>query len=294
MTIALTGGSGLIGAAIAAALGGRARRCGRSEADAVRLDLADPASLRAEIFAGCDALVHAAGITDEEFKHPAAAWARSTVHTASLLDAARKAGVKRHVYISSAHVYGPLIGDITEARPANPLGDYAVAHYAAEQIFRREAELRGADVLILRPCAVYGLPPVLARFKRWSLIPFSFPRELVQTGRIVLKSDGEQRRNLVAADTIAGTVAAFLREPAASGRCRVQNPVGPDEETVFAFANRCVVLYEAETGAKGRVERPEPGPGPRPAPLTYRSAYSSVGAASTLDVTIRALFARLR
>lgn len=294
MTIALTGGSGLIGAAIAAAQGHGLRRCGRSEADAARLDLADPASLRPDVFAGCDTLIHAAGITDEEFKDPAAAWARSTVHTASLLDAARKAGVKRYVYISSAHVYGPLVGDITEARPANPLGDYAVAHYAAEQLFRREAELRSADVLILRPCAVYGLPPDLARFRRWSLIPFSFPRELIQTGRIVLKSDGEQRRNLVSSDMIASAVAAFLRIPAEAGRCRVQNPVGPDEETVFAFANRCVALFQAEKGAEGRVERPEPGTGPRPAPLTYRSAYSSVGAASTLDATIRALFARLR
>ncbi len=281
--IHLLGARGLIGGAIVEKLPVRA--LGRAD-----LDLSDTAKLKPEAFPGGGALVHAAGITDEEFAaDPAAAWTRATRLTQILLDAALGAGIKRLIYISTAHVYGPLEGDMTEARPVNPIGDYALAHFTTEQLFRRAALQRGMDVLILRPCAVYGLPPELARFKRWSLIPFSFPRELLRDGKIVLKSDGEQRRNFVSAQAIAAEVAAFLASPAEPGRCRVQNAVGPDDMTVYAFAQHCIALLAPEAG---RVERPEPGQGPKPAPLAYRSRYTSAAPRSTLDSTIRALAAQ--
>jgi len=118
---------------------------------------------------------------------------------------------------------------------------------------------------------------------------------LLQTGRIVLKSDGEQRRNFVSADAIAAEAAAFLASPLEPGRCRVQNAIGPDDMTVFAFAERCIALLRP---GQGRVERPSPalGPtkGPKPAPLAYRSRYTSAEPHSTLDVTIRALAAQIQ
>ncbi len=280
--IHLLGASGLIGGAIAARLPA-ARRPGRAA-----LDLNAP-RFDAAAFPDGGILVHAAGITDEEFAaDPAAAWNRATRSSQALLEAALAAGIRRLVYISTAHVYGPLEGDITEMRAPNPLGDYALAHYATEQLCRRAALQHGLDVLILRPCAVYGLPPALDRFKRWSLIPFSFPRELHQSGRITLKSDGEQRRNFVSADSIAAEIAGFVAEPAQAGRCRVQNAIGADDMTVFAFAQHCVAWLAPENG---RVERPEPKPGPRPAPLAYRSRYTSAEPRSTLETTIRALAA---
>ncbi|MBP6819657.1 MAG: SDR family oxidoreductase [Ferrovibrio sp.] len=285
MTVQILGAYGLIGSAILKKLPWAT--C-PTRAD---LDLNDAASIASADLTG-NTLVHAAGVTDEEFAaDPAAAWLRATRLTQGLLEAATKAGIKRLVYISTAHVYGPLEGDITEARPVNPLGDYALAHYASEQLCRRAALQRGLDVLILRPCAVYGLLPDPARFKRWSLIPFSFPRELLQTGKIVLKSDGEQRRNFVSADAIAAEAAAFLASPAEPGRCRVQNAIGPDDMTVYAFAEHCIALLRP---GQGRVERPSPTAGPKPAPLAYRSRYTSAEPHSTLDATIRALAAQIQ
>lgn len=281
--IHILGATGLIGSAILAKLPW-AYCPGRAD-----LDLNDAARLAPSAFPNGGTLVHAAGITDEEFAaDPAAAWARATRQTQALLDAAYSAGITRLIYISTAHVYGPLEGDITEARPVNPLGDYALAHYATEQLCRRAALQRGLDVLILRPCAVYGLPPDLGRFKRWSLIPFSFPRELRQTGRIVLKSDGEQRRNFVSAASIAAEAAAFVAAPAEPGRCRVQNAIGADDMTVYAFAQACIAWLAPESG---RVERPAPKSTPQPAPLAYRSRYTSAEPRSTLETTIRALAA---
>jgi len=283
----LLGQSGLIGGAIAETIA-----C--ESPPRTGMDLNDPASFRPELFAGKAALIHAAGITDEELAHdPVQAWRRGTQHTAALVEAALRGGIRRFVYISTAHVYGPLEGDITEARPVNPLGDYALLHYDAEQIFRRAMLKSGADLLILRPCAVYGLPPDIGRFKRWSLIPFSFPRELLDTGAITLKSSGEQKRNFVSARGIAAEAAGFLAEPFQAGRCRVQNPLGPDDLSVYDFAQLCVQWLRP---GQGRVVRPEPaaGAGPGPAPLRYRSAFPARESRSTLADTIRALAEALR
>lgn len=292
----ILGASGLIGAAIAARLAAQQPHLlGRGAGMDTPLDLADLHALKAGLFADGGALVHAAGVTDEEFANdPAAAWQRSALGSKALIAAAKTDGVTRMVYISTAHVYGPLEGEIDEARPVNPMSDYALAHYTAEQWFRRAARVDGMDVLILRPCAVYGLPTDMTRFKRWSLIPFSFPRELLERGCITLKSDGSQRRNFVSASAIAAQVAGFLAEPALPGRCRVVNPVGPDDMSVLDFAERCVALLAPLMPARGRVERPQGSSAPGPAPLLYRSAYTSAEARSTLDETIRALGARLR
>lgn len=295
MTVGLLGASGLIGSAVAARLKPpHCRLYGRRGQGQEKLDLAAP-GFPPDIFEGCDALVHAAGVTDEEFAaDSAAAWQRATAGTSRLLQAARASGLRRLVYVSTAHVYGPLEGDITEARPANPLGDYGLAHFATEQLFRRAARLDGMDVLILRPCAVYGLPPDLAAFQRWSLIPFAFPRDLLTEGRIILKSDGEQRRNFVSTEAIAAEIMAFLAEPALPGRCRTQNVVGPDSLSVFAFAEYCRDLLAKLMGHPGQIERRPPSDGPSPPALCYRSNYTPADPRSTLADTIHGLAIKIR
>src|SRR6478609_448274 len=123
MRIAITGASGLIGHAVAKALadaGHAIVTVGRRADCAVRVDLAADASLPAGALKGCDALVHAAGVTDEDFADRDAAFAKALRGTQALLAAARDAGVGRLAYFSSAHVYGPLEGRLDEASPVNP------------------------------------------------------------------------------------------------------------------------------------------------------------------------------
>jgi len=110
-TVAVAGASGLIGSAIARALetsGRRVVRIGRGPACDILLDLANPASLAGDALAGCEALVHAAGVTDEDFARPDVAQAKADAGARALFDGAARAGVRRFAYVSSAHVYGPL------------------------------------------------------------------------------------------------------------------------------------------------------------------------------------------
>lgn len=270
MRIACTGTTGLLGHAVAELMRARGHSIvavGRAPGCDVPLDLAIDEVLPPGALAGCEALVHAAGVTDEDFSDREAAFAKALLGAQALLQGAREAGVGRLVYFSSAHVYGPLEGLIDESRPPNPLSDYAIAHFATEQLFRRAALEPGCASLIVRPCAVFGLPPSLERFTRWSLIPFDFPRQALG-GRIVLKSPGKQRRNFVSSEGLGFLVGWWLGQ-AAEGTT-IANAPGPDELPVYEFAALCARIAREETGREVAIERPGPR-GEEPAALEYRT-----------------------
>jgi uncharacterized protein YbjT (DUF2867 family) len=149
MRIAITGGTGFIGGHLAQRLGGEGHQVvllGRknrgAESDALRMrfvpaDLSEPAALT-EAFAGCDSVVHCAGINreigDQTFQK---------VHveaTLNVVAAAREAGVRKIVPMS-----------FLRARPdcGSP---YHESKWAAEEIVRDS----GLDYTIIRAGMVYG------------------------------------------------------------------------------------------------------------------------------------------
>jgi len=290
MRVALAGSTGLVGAAVAARLaasGHHLVRLGRAASSDVRVDLAADERLAPRSLAGCDALVHAAGVTDEDFADPAAALAKSGRGARALLAAAAEAGVGRLAYISSAHVYGPFEGVIDESRPPSPRSDYARAHRATEEMF---ASAGTARALVARPCAVFGMPPSLERFARWSLIPFDFPRQALQ-GRIVLKSPGLQRRNFVSAEGLAGLIAGWLE--AGPAGVTMANAPGPETLSVFDFAALCARIAAEETGRECPVERPAPREGAAER-FEYRTLFGHPLPGPPLQDHVRALLRALR
>lgn len=290
MRVALTGSSGLIGHAIAAELqraGHTLVRIGRAPASDVVFDLEQPRMIDRAELSGCDALVHAAGVTDEDFRGEGRERAnmKALAGPQAMLDAAAAAQVRRFVYVSSAHVYGPLEGRIDESRPVAPVSEYASSHVATEELFARAAASQSAVLLLARPCAVYGQPPDLARFTRWSLIPFDFPRQAVG-GRIMLKSPGLQERNFVAAGAVAAGVVAWLGGPAAG--ISAANMPGVDTLSVYDFALRCARVAEEETRVRCEVVRP-PLQGTMPAPLSYLTLGAAPPPSESLDNHLRAM-----
>lgn len=81
----------------------------------------------------------------------------NTEGTLKLANDAARSGVKRFVFISSIGVHGQFSAKpLDETDKLNPLEDYAVSKYEAEQGLMRTSKEMGLDVVIIRPPLVYG------------------------------------------------------------------------------------------------------------------------------------------
>ena len=110
---------------------------------------------------GVDRVIHGAAITaigklEKEAAHQAVL--TNVGGTATVLEAARLAKLKRFLHLSSASVYGATDPEVPleEDAPLDPRGIYGITKRAGEEIVRRYFELFGIDGAILRLSAPYG------------------------------------------------------------------------------------------------------------------------------------------
>jgi nucleoside-diphosphate-sugar epimerase len=233
MQLALTGATGFIGQHLLRELPKRGHRlrvllrhppsvplqC----ASAVIGDLARPRNMSAAL-EGVDAVIHSAGFTHGMSGIPEDDYRLlNTEATIGLARAARRAGAKRFIFLSSIRAQcGPTAEAVlTEADDPNPTDAYGRSKLAAE---RGLAEL-DLDWVSLRAALVYG-PGVkgnIAQLMWLARLPLPLPlrsiggrRSLLALENLsaaietVLKEPGMLRRPFIAADTEALTVAEMI------------------------------------------------------------------------------------
>jgi nucleoside-diphosphate-sugar epimerase len=233
MLLALTGATGFIGQHLLRELpqrGFRLRVLLRRPApvpmqsgSAVIGDLARPRNMSAAL-EGVDAVIHSAGFTHGMSGIPEDDYRLlNTEATINLARAARRAGAKRFVFLSSIRAQcGPTAETVlTEADEPKPSDAYGRSKLAAE---RGLAEL-DLDWVSLRAALVYG-PGVkgnIAQLMRLAQSPFPLPlrsiggrRSLLALDNLsaaietVLKAAGPLRRAFITADCEALTVAEMI------------------------------------------------------------------------------------
>ncbi len=172
----VTGGAGFIGSHLVEALLERGERVtvidnlstgrlenlqaltGREEIEFHDLDIADHRAV-APLFAGVDRVFHVAALADivPSIQHPLAYHRSNVDGTVSVLEAARKAGVKRFVYAASSSCYGiPDTYPTPETAPARPQYPYALTKYVGEQCVLHWTQVYGLPAVSLRFFNVYG------------------------------------------------------------------------------------------------------------------------------------------
>lgn len=122
-------------------------------------DLSDQVVDWSGLVKGCDFVVHLAGIAHADRDIPEARYqAVNCDATGSLAVAARNAGVKRVVYVSSVRAQcGPVAdGILSEADPPGPLDAYGRAKLAGEAAVSDALAGSDTDWVTLRPVLVYG------------------------------------------------------------------------------------------------------------------------------------------
>ncbi len=170
----------------------------------LRGDIRDEALAR-RLVEGAEILVHAAAALPIQAKRESI-WSANVRGTGTLLRAARDAGVRRVVFISSTAVYGiPKVHPILEDAPLVGVGHYGGSKIAAERIcgdFVRQ----GLDVVTIRPKTFIG-PERLGVFE----ILFDWIRE---GRRIYVLGNGSNRYQLLAVEDL---VQAIVRSASADG-----------------------------------------------------------------------------
>lgn len=221
MNVFVTGGTGFVGAHLVKALRARgdsvvalvrqpalAQRLGWDGDRAIRLvhgDLNDEAALR-EGCANADVVYHVAGKIAA--RHAADYMATNRDGTANVLEAARDAGAKRLLLVSSLAVAGPTTHrhPIDETRAPAPVTNYGQSKLAAEVLVR--AMPPSLPWTIIRPPVVYG------EWDRGTLTIF----KLVQSGFMPLFGDGSQELSVIHAEDLAQALIAGGTSPSAAGR----------------------------------------------------------------------------
>jgi len=139
----------------------------------------------------------------------------NTHGTVVVLDAARRAGVRRVIFAASSAAYGdtPTLPK-REDMPTGPLSPYAVSKVSGEQYLRVFASLYGMETLSLRYFNVFG-PNQLPEGPYAAAIP-RFIRAALAGEPITIFGDGEHTRdfcfisNVVNANLLAATTSQKL------------------------------------------------------------------------------------
>jgi nucleoside-diphosphate-sugar epimerase len=112
-----------------------------------------------QLVEGMDIVVHMAGPASvrKSFDNVSDYTLSHVVGTAAVLDACRKSGVGRLVYISSAEVYGNTSQEmVDETCLTDARSPYAAAKIGAESLVKSFVYGHGLNAVILRPFSIYG------------------------------------------------------------------------------------------------------------------------------------------
>lgn len=283
MRILITGGMGLVGGRLAQWL----VQSGRHEVCiATRSLVAGPVAWlpRAQVCSinwnsaselrtlceGFDIVAHLAGANaPDSAADPAMAYEFNVVATARLVEAAIKAGVRRILYLSTAHVYGsPLQGEISERNCPFPIHPYAISHRAAEDIVRAAHATGKLEGVVARVSNAFGAPTHVSA-NCWMLLVNDLCRQAVLDRQLVLNSSGQQFRDFVPLKVASAALAHLLEEPIVAAGDGLFNLGGNWSVKVLDVALRIGALAENLLGHSLKLHHHPNETGPAPASLQY-------------------------
>ncbi len=218
MKVLVTGGAGFIGSHITTALVERGDRvrvldnlCAgkrenlehlQGEIDFIEGDVADPQAVAVAVD-HVDLIFHQAALASvpRSVSAPLDTNAACVTGTVTLLDAARKSGVRRVIYAGSSSAYGntPQPAKSENDLPA-PLSPYAAAKLAAEYYCQAFTETYGLETVTIRYFNVFG-PRQDPESEYSAVIPI-FVSLMLQGKRPTIYGDGLQSRDFTYVEDI--------------------------------------------------------------------------------------------
>ena len=267
MRVLVTGGSGFIGSHVVDKLRARGhepviydlrpspwhRGGGSPVVDTVLGSITDREALERALHS-CDAVAHLAAVADVNDVHaePEDAERVNARGTVTVLEAARRAGVKRIVYASTIWVYSDCREEAVDEDTLLPAPShlYTSTKLAGELYCKAYQELYGIDYTILRFGIPYG-----PRAREAAVIP-AFVGKALRGEPLTLAGDGSQSRRFVYVEDLADGVALGLADVGAN---RIYNLASEENVTIKQIAENVrellgdveIVYTEARAGDFG-------------------------------------------
>jgi UDP-glucose 4-epimerase len=241
MRVLVTGGSGFIGSHVVDKLRARGHEPviydlrpspwhEKGSVDTVLGSITDREALERALHS-CDAVAHLAAVADVNDVHasPEDAERVNARGTVAVLEAARRAGVKRIVYASTIWVYSDTDSDHVDEETLLPPPShlYTSTKLAGELYCKSYQELYGIDYTILRFGIPYG-----PRAREAAVIP-AFVNKAFKGEPLTLSGDGMQSRRFVYVEDLADGVALGLSDVATN---RIYNLVSDENVTIRQIA----------------------------------------------------------
>lgn len=268
MKTLVTGGAGFIGSNIVKQLlsdghkvtaldnfssGYRSNLAPFSGVHLIEGDIRDESAV-AEAVKGVDVVFHLAASVGNKrsIDHPLIDADINVMGTLKVLEAARKAGVRKIIASSSAGIFGELKTlPIKEDHPVEPDTPYGSSKLCMEKECLAYSKLYDIEAVCLRYFNVYGLNQCFDAYG--NVIPI-FTFKLLQGETLTIFGDGEQTRDFI---NVQDVVQANIKAALTRGLSGAFNIASGGRITI----NALVELIQKTSGLKSRVEHGAPRPG---------------------------------
>jgi UDP-glucose 4-epimerase len=173
----------------------------------------------ADAVKGVDVIVHHAALVSvpESVARPLTYHQVNATGTLMVLEAARRAGVKKIIYASTSAAYGDDPAQPkTETMLPQPMSPYAVSKYTGERYVSAYAALHGMATVSLRYFNVFGAGQN-PRSQYGAAIP-SIVTKMLQNQRPTIYGDGEQTRDFCSVDNVVNANLLAVQSDALKGQ----------------------------------------------------------------------------
>lgn len=266
--ILVTGGAGFIGSHLVNALlnngyevrvvddlsTGKMENLSGLDVDLYKGDIRDK-DLMNKALEGVEYVFHEAAFVSVpgSMADPIGCFSINQIGTETVLESARKAGVKRVVLASSAAVYGDSLAmPLKEDTELFPLSPYAVSKRVTEIYAELYTRSFGLEVTALRYFNVYG-PRQRPDSMYAAAVPI-FARKLVDGDAVTIYGDGGQTRDLVHVSDIVRANILASEHPNAAGK--IFNVCGGKEVSINDLVDQMITFFPEHRSVIHAEERP--------------------------------------
>lgn len=177
----------------------------------IECDITNLEELEKKLDFEIDYCIHCASFNESFLPdYPKKALEINTLGTRNLLEVLSGKNLKNFIYFSTFHVYGLNSGVIDEETTLNPKNDYASTHLFAEYYVKQFGFTHNLKYTIFRLSNSYGVP-TFANTDKWYLVLNDLVKSAFMDKSIVLKTNGEAKRDFIWMDDVAMIVDEVMK-----------------------------------------------------------------------------------